>query len=466
MTQAATILIADDDHAVRTVLSQTLKRAGYGVEATDNAATLYQWAIEGRGDLVITDVMMPGENGLDLLARLRKRRPDMKVIVISAQNALITGVTANERGAADFLPKPFDIDELLETVKSALRKMPRAENQNKPETAGSSDRTFVVGQSRVMQDIYRTIARLRHSDLRVLITGESGTGKEVIARALHEYSNWKKGPFVAVNMAAIPRELIESELFGHEKGAFTGATQRGIGRFMQAEGGTLFLDEIGDMPYDTQTRLLRVLQEGEFTSVGGRQVHKTRVRIIAATNRDMKALVRDGAFREDLYYRLNVIPLRVPSLRERLEDIPDLVRHFSAGSNVVFDAAALALLQRNHWRGNIRELENTVKRLIAFSVSEVIDAAAVLPELATAASGMEDVNPDAISGLIDKGFADGGKDVYARVIAAVEKPLVERALQVTSGNQIRAAEILGLNRNTLRKKIRDLGIILRKGSHE
>src|SRR5690606_8447887 len=313
----------------------------------------------------------------------------MRVIVISAQNALTTAVTASELGALEYLPKPFDIDELLSVVKSALRRMPVREQNNgaadldDTHVAAALDKDFVVGQSRAMQDIYRPIARLRNADLTVLMTGESGTGKEVIARALHQFSRWKDGPFLAVNMAAIPRELIESELFGHEKGAFTGATQKNAGRFAQAEGGTLFLDEIGDMPFDAQTRLLRVLQEGEFTPVGGRRAVKAQVRIVAATHQDIRALVQSGKFREDLYYRLNVVPLHVPPLRERAEDIPALVQHFAAqsGHAKVFEAAAMQAIQAYRWPGNIRELENFVKRLSALHAEDIMDAETVKIEL-------------------------------------------------------------------------------------
>jgi two-component system nitrogen regulation response regulator GlnG len=468
-----TVLIADDDVSVRTVLSQALKRAGYEVEATDNGATLYQWILEGRGDLVITDVMMPGENGLDLIPKIHAKRPGMKVIVMSAQNALTTAISASEKGALDYLPKPFDIDGLLDTVKGAFRKTISTEQDN-IETTDALNKSFVVGQSRAMQEIYRTVARLRNSDLTVLMTGESGTGKEVIARALHAFSRWKEGPFVALNMAAIPKDLIESELFGHEKGAFTGATQKTIGRFEQAQGGTLFLDEIGDMPYEAQTRLLRVLQEGEFTSVGGRRLVKTRLRIIAATNRDMQALVRQGKFREDLYYRLNVIPMHIPPLRERTEDIPALVQHFIArsGSTIVFEPAAMRLIQQQPWAGNIRELENFTRRLAALCPQEIVDApaaAAELKRLSRTEAAAPQARAELIVALVQDYFASWGANlpaegIHSPVIRDIEKPLIERALELTNGNQIRAAEILGVNRNTLRKKIRELRIEVRRGS--
>lgn len=462
--QPKTILVADDDSSIRAVLSLALKRGGYNVEATDNGATLYKWVIEGRGDLVITDVIMPGENGLDLIPKIRAKRPDMKVIVISAQNALTTAVSASEKGALDFLSKPFDIDKLLDAVNDAFRR-PQVQEQDNTGTVDARGKAFVVGHSRAMQDIYRTVARLRNSRLTVLITGESGTGKEVIARALHEFSGWKEGPFIAVNMAAIPKDLIESELFGHEKGAFTGATQKSAGRFEQAEGGTLFLDEIGDMPFEAQTRLLRVLQEGEFTSVGGRRLIKTKVRIVAATNKDLKKLVRAGTFREDLYYRLNVVPLHVPALRERREDIPALVRHFMALSESakVFEPEAMGIIESFHWPGNIRELENFIRRLAALHVQDIIDAATVKEELRCIANGFSSGGVESLEDVLQTYFTGTPEPgLHARVLRAIEKPLIERTLAVTSGNQIRAAEILGLNRNTLRTKIRDLGIEIRK----
>ena len=323
----ATILVADDDRAIRVVLDQALGRLGYQVRSTDKAATLWQWIGNGEGDLVITDVVMPDGNGLDLIPSIRKRRPDLRIIAMSAKNTLLTAVRAAERGAFDYLAKPFDLNELIGLVQRALS---RAEPAEPTEPAALAETLPLIGRSPAMQNIYRVMARLMATDLTVMIFGESGTGKELAARALHDYGKRRRGPFVAVNMAAIPRELIESELFGHEKGAFTGAVARGVGRFEQAAGGTLFLDEIGDMPLDAQTRLLRVLQQGEFSTVGGRIPIKADVRIIAATHRDLRQAIRQGQFREDLFYRLNVVPIRLPALRERSEDIVELARHFLA----------------------------------------------------------------------------------------------------------------------------------------
>src|SRR5215210_4836945 len=323
---AGNILVADDDSAIRTVLNQALSRAGYEVRSTGNAATLWRWVSQGDGDLVISDVVMPDENAFDLLPRIKKLRPELPVVIMSAQNTFMTAIRASERGAYEYLPKPFDLKELIAIVGRALSEP--QERPRPPVKPEDFDQIPLVGRSPAMQEIYRVLARLMQTDLTVMITGESGTGKELVARALHDYGKRRKGPFVAVNMAAIPRDLIESELFGHERGAFTGAQARSAGRFEQAQGGTLFLDEIGDMPLEAQTRLLRVLQEGEYTTVGGRTPIRTDVRIVAATHRDLRQLIRQGLFREDLFYRLNVVPIRLPPLRERSEDVPALARHF------------------------------------------------------------------------------------------------------------------------------------------
>jgi two-component system nitrogen regulation response regulator GlnG len=463
---AATILIADDDRSIRTVLGQALGRLGHEVRSTGTAANLWRWISDGEGDLVITDVVMPDENGLDLIPRIRKIRPDLRIIVMSAQNTLLTAVRATERGAFEYLPKPFDLKEVVEVVQRAL-----SEDEELP----------LIGRSAAMQDIYRVLARLMNTDLTVMVTGESGTGKELVARALHDYGKRKFGPFVAINMAAIPRELIESELFGHEKGAFTGATSRYSGRFEQAEGGTLFLDEIGDMPIEAQTRLLRVLQEGEYSTVGGRTPISTNVRIIAATHRDLRLAVRQGLFREDLYYRLNVVPLRIPPLRERSEDIPELVSHFLANAEggdtapKSFVPAAMQRLQDYRWPGNVRELENLVQRLTALYSQDVISVETVEAELAQSAPGSvheaggdEESLSDAVERHLRTYFSahrDGlpAPGLYGRVLHELERPLISLALEATRGNQLRAAEMLGLNRNTLRKKIRELDIDVVRG---
>src|SRR6187200_1880866 len=383
---AGSILVADDDTAIRTDLNQALSRAGYEVRSTSNAATLWRWVSQGDGDLVITDVVMPDENAFDLLPRIKKVRPDLPVIIMSAQNTFMTAVRASERGAYEYLPKPFDLKELIAIVGRALSE-PK-ERARPAAKADDVDSIPLIGRSPAMQEIYRVVARLMQTDLTVMISGESGTGKELVARALHDYGKRRGGAFVAINMAAIPRDLIESELFGHEKGAFTGANSRSAGRFEQAEGGTLFLDEIGDMPMEAQTRLLRVLQQGEYTTVGGRTPIKSDVRIIAATNKDLRILIQQGLFREDLFFRLNVVPLRLPPLRERAEDIADLIRHFFAQAQreglprKQIDHAALEQLKHHRWPGNVRELENLARRLAALYPQETISAAVIETELA------------------------------------------------------------------------------------
>src|SRR5256886_1701665 len=400
---AGSILVADDDTAIRTVLNQALSRAGYEVRLTGNAATLWRWVSQGEGDLVITDVVMPDENAFDLLPRIKKMRPNLPVIVMSAQNTFMTAIRASERGAYEYLPKPFDLKELIGIVGRAL-----SQPTEKLAAAAKSEEWEgipLVGRSAAMQEIYRLLARLMQTDLTVMITGESGTGKELVARALHDYGKRRTGPFVAINMAAIPRDLIESELFGHEKGAFTGANTRSSGRFEQAEGGTLFLDEIGDMPMEAQPRLLRVLQQGKYTPVGGRTPIKSDVRIIAATNKDLRILIQQGLFREDLFFRLNVVPLRLPPLRERVEDVPDLIRHFFALVEreglppKQLDQAALDRLKRYRWPGNVRELENLARRLAALYPQEIISAAVVEAELSQPAPMPATDEPAAEEGL-------------------------------------------------------------------
>jgi two-component system nitrogen regulation response regulator GlnG len=476
-----TVLIADDDRSIRTVLTQALGRSGYQVRTTGNAATLWRWVEDGEGDLVITDVVMPDENGLDLIPRIRRLRPDLRVVVMSAQSTLITAVKATQRGAFEYLPKPFDLRELLAVVDRALATPTPPGDQPPPEPRDADERLPLIGRSPAMQEIYRTVARLTTTDLTVMINGESGTGKELVARALHDYGRRRGGPFVAINMAAIPRELIESELFGHERGAFTGATSRNQGRFEQASGGTLFLDEIGDMPQEAQTRLLRVLQEGEFTAVGGRQPVRANVRIIAATHRDLRSAIRQGLFREDLFYRLNVVPIRLPPLRERVEDIPLLARHFldkARGDGLPFkslDPAALDRLRAYRWPGNVRELENLMRRLAALHAQEVITAEALERDLSESTPAVEDDGTEVSEPLAramerhirqfltahEEGLV--GNDIYDRVIAEVERPLIQLTLLATRGNQIKAAAMLGLNRNTLRKKIRDLEVPVVRG---
>ena len=475
-----TILLADDDVGIRTVVSKALAREGYAVRATGMASTLWRWMEDGVGDIAILDVILPDENTLDLLPRIKQRRPQLPIIMMSAQNTLLTAVRATERGAFDYLPKPFDLGDLVAMVKRALS-LPAGPAREADALVGADEALPIIGRSPPMQEIYRIIARLTGTDLTAMITGESGTGKELVARAMHDYGKRRGGPFVAVNMAAIPKELIESELFGHEKGAFTGAAMRKIGRFEQAEGGTLFLDEIGDMPLEAQTRLLRVLQSGEFMSVGGRSPIKADLRIIAATHRDLRQLVAQGLFREDLFYRLNVVPIRLPPLRERAEDIPALVQHFLTTAQSeglpqkTIETGAMTLMKQHLWPGNVRELENLVRRLAVLYAEDTIGRDVIEVELRESIShgdpGMENGDED-LGGLVARHLErvfdlhDGRlppSGLHGRILRDVEKPLIEKVLAVSRGNQLKAAALLGVNRNTLRKKIRELDIEVTRG---
>ncbi len=474
-----TILVADDDRTIRTVLSQALTRAGARVRSTGSASTLWRWVEDGEGDVVVTDVMMPDGDALDLLPAIRKKRPELPVIVMSAQNTMMTAIRAAEVGAYEYLPKPFDLRQVLENVERALDGARKPGQTAAPES-GRDEGLPIIGRSPAMQEVYRIMARLMNTDLTVMVNGESGTGKELVARALHNFGWRKQGPFVAVNMAAIPRDLIEAELFGHEKGAFTGATERAAGRFEAAAGGTLFLDEIGDMPLDAQTRLLRVLQDGQFTRVGGRTPIKADVRVIAATHQDLRTLINEGTFREDLFYRLNVVPVRLPPLRDRTEDVPDLARAFLRKAEAeglpkkAISSEALELLKGQSWPGNVRELENLMKRLAALTADEVISEADVERELAA--------RPSVVAHEMERGASLGASveahlrayfqlhgdalpppGLYDRILREVELPLIALTLSATRGNQLRAADLLGINRNTLRKKIRELDIPVTRG---
>ncbi len=467
-----TILLAEDDAAIRMVLNQALSRAGYEVRPTGNLSTMWNWVSRGEGDLLITDVGLPDGNAFEIMPKIKKMRKDMPILVMSAQNTFMTAIRASEAGAYEYLPKPFDINELLLIVARALAEAAKPKVIERASGQGQQEKMPLIGRSGAMQEIYRALARLMQTDLTVMISGESGTGKELVAKALHQFGKRRNGSFVAINMAAIPRDLIEAELFGHEKGAFTGAAARTPGRFEQAEGGTLFLDEIGDMPMDAQTRLLRVLQEGEFTRVGGRAAIKTNVRIIAATHRDLGQMIAQGLFREDLFYRLNVVPLRLPPLRERTDDIGDLIAHFLEAEQVenepvkTITSGAIKLLQNYSWPGNVRELENLVRRSCALHAEETISVEIVEAELAhnQLQSGVgaiaEQVDlPGAVELHLahllhqyEPGLPPPG--LYQEIIELVEAPLISMALNACRGNQIKAAQLLGLNRNTLRKKIR------------
>ena len=473
MTQAGKrtgkILVVDDDAAIRTVVGQALKRDGHRVVTAATIAEAEMQLAASLPDVLVTDVVLPDGNGLDLVERIVAAHPGLPAIVLSAQNTLTTAVRSNEVGAFDYLPKPFDLDALSQSVQSALA---RGSGGLLEPTEGEDKTLPLIGRSPAMQYVYRIIARVVSNDLTVLVSGESGTGKELVARAIHDLGPRRLAPFLALNMAAIPRELIEAELFGHERGAFTGAQARSAGRFEQAAGGTLFLDEIGDMPMEAQTRLLRVLQSGEFTTVGGARTIRADVRIVAATNRDLAQLVGIGQFREDLFYRLNVVPVTLPALRARRQDIALLARHFL--DRAVEDGLprkqlaedAVAVLEAYEWPGNVRELENMMRRMSVLARDERIDAAEVRTMLGDAApqrtigdTGIEAAIHARLARMsVEEPTALDDGTLYDRIIAEVERPLIEALLMRHGNNQLRAAKALGINRNTLRKRLDVLGI--------
>lgn len=463
MSQGKTILLVEDDPAIAMIIRETLVGECGQLASVASIAERNAWLADNRPDLVITDVVLPDGDGIDSL-RVDAHTP---VIVLSAQNTLDTAVRATGIGSYDYLPKPFDLDELTASVRAALQR--KAEPAAR-DVAVPADSHGLVGRAPAMQAVYRTIARLASNDLAVLILGESGTGKEVVARAIHATGLRRAGPFVAINMAAIPRELIEAELFGHEKGAFTGAHSRNAGRFEQAAGGTLFLDEIGDMPLEAQTRLLRVLQSNEYSTVGGSQALRADVRVIAATHRDMRTLVADGRFREDLFYRLNVIPVTLPPLRDRRSDIAALVRHFveaGRGSGLPdrqFAPAAMQWLERYDWPGNVRELGNVVQRLAVLSRDVTVTVRDVEAVLHESGEGGGAIEPAALIGRAvddwarEKMAEAGDGDIHEQLEAIVEAALFRRVLRDVRGNQLEAARRLGINRNTLRKRLGQLDI--------
>jgi two-component system nitrogen regulation response regulator GlnG len=470
MNSPGAVLVVDDDGAIRTVVAAALKREGHRVVTAASLADMRRELRLAVPDVLVIDVVLPDGNGLDTVAGLTIEYPELPVIVFSAQNTLATAVRATEVGAFDYLPKPFDLDVLAQAVRGAIAKgRRRPADLPDAEEGGPS----LIGRSPAMQEVYRVIARVVSNDLTVLISGESGTGKELVAKAIHDLGPRRRAPFVALNMAAIPRELIEAELFGHERGAFTGAQARVAGKFEQAAGGTLFLDEIGDMPMDAQTRLLRVLQSGEFTTVGGARTIRADVRIVAATNKDLNGLVGVGQFREDLFYRLNVVPVALPSLRERRQDVALLARHFldrAAEDGLPrkqLDKDAVAVLEGYDWPGNVRELENLMRRIAALSRDEWIDAHAIRRALGEASAGPAAARDPGIEAAVrarleriaieePRALDDG--TLYDRIIGEVERPLIEAMLARHGQNQLRAARALGINRNTLRKRLDTLGI--------
>ena len=459
----ARILLVEDDAAIATVISTALKDEGFALDRAASIAERDQLLAGNTYAVMLTDVVLPDGDGIATLAAARARHPELPVIVLSAQNTLDTAVRATEIAAFEYFPKPFDLEELVRAVVQAAGQ--RGEVGQSVEDA--SDALPLVGRSQAMQGVYRMITRVLRNDLTVLILGESGTGKELVAEAIHQLGHRRTGPFVAVNAAAIPRDLLESELFGHEKGAFTGATSQAIGKFEQANGGTLFLDEIGDMPADAQTRLLRALQSGRIRRVGGRQEIAVNVRILAATNRDLGPMIAAGTFREDLYYRLAVVPIELPPLRERSGDVPALARHFltqAAGEGLPrrrIDAEGAVALERRPWRGNVRELRNAVYRLALLAREDTIDGDAVEAVLGAARDATTAASPVGLAEALDLWLRETRPPegrLYDSAIAELERPLFAHALAETGGNQLRAARLLGINRNTLRKRLTDLGL--------
>ena len=461
------IWIVDDDSSIRWVMEKALTRAGLNCRAFDSGDAVVD-ALESETPMVVvSDIRMPGMDGIALLSQIRALQPNLPVIITTAHSDLDSAVNSYEEGAFEYLPKPFDIDEMVATVARA-----QAQHAGKPSSTEATQgqrKTEIIGNAPAMQEVFRAIGRLAQSHITVLINGESGTGKELVARALHRHSPRANNAFVALNMAAIPQELMESELFGHEKGAFTGANNRREGRFEQARGGTLFLDEIGDMPAATQTRLLRVLQDGEFFRVGGVDSIKADVRIIAATHQKLESLVESGAFREDLFHRLNVIRIHVPKLSERREDIPQLLTHFltAAGKELgveakVLSADALDLLTQLPWPGNVRQLENTCRWLTVMAAGREVLLSDLPPELLQDQSAQETGQADSwheqLSGWADRQLSEGHSNVLRQALPLFESIMIEAAIKHTGGRKADAAELLGWGRNTLTRKLKDLNI--------
>ena len=456
-------LLVEDDAAIATVITAALEEEAFAVDRCEGIAARDRLLAQNDYDVMLTDVMLIDGDGIESLPQVQQAKSGMPIIILSAQNTLDTAVRASDTGAFEYFPKPFDLDELVRAACQAAD----ARKTDIGESTDPGEGMPLIGRSQAMQDVYRMIARVLRNDLTVLILGESGTGKELVAEAIHTLGARRDSPFVAVNTGAIPRDLVESELFGHEKGAFTGATSRNIGKFEQADGGTLFLDEIGDMPPDAQTRLLRALQSGRFRRVGGRDEIAVNVRIVAATNRDLQPMIASGKFREDLYYRLNVVPIQLPPLRDRTGDVAALVSHFLHRASAEglprrrMSKDALALLETQPWRGNVRELQNFVFRAVLVSREEEIDERSVRSLLQTRPQGSSDIHgmeiEDAIEQwLSEQDFAHG--ELYPSALAVLEAPVIRHALSRTGGNQLRAAQLLGINRNTLRKRLSDLGI--------
>ncbi len=464
MARQDIVWVIDDDRSIRWVLEKALTQADMAVKTFDSANEIADLLERSRPDVVVSDIRMPGVSGLELLKTIHARAPEIPVIIITAHTDLESAVASYRGGAFEYLPKPFDVDEAVRLVRRAAEH--RRRQKTEPQAAG--DRTpEIIGSAASMQEVFRAIGRLSGSHLSVLINGESGTGKELVARALHNHSPRADKSFIAINIAAIPSELLESELFGHEKGAFTGATQQRQGRFEQANGGTLFLDEIGDMPPALQTRLLRVLQDGKFYRVGGHEQVETNVRIIAATNQDLESRVKEGKFREDLFHRLNVIRIHLPPLRERREDIPALARYFLKKSALELGVEAKQLtspaeeyMSGLSWPGNVRQLENTCRWLTVMAPGQTIRVEDMPPELLTADAGdTRGADWEArLRNIVEQRLARGDGEIFKDINDSFERILIEAALKHTGGRKLDAAKKLGWGRNTLTRKLKDLGL--------
>ena len=462
MTTKDDVWLIDDDRSIRWVLDKALRQAGLQARGFETGESALQALNDDRPRVLVTDIRMPGMDGLALLARVQERWPDLPVIVITAHSDLDAAVSAYQGGAFEYLPKPFDVDDAVDLVRKALQS---AQESASEKAAAAEQMPEIIGEAPAMQEVFRAIGRLSSSNITVLINGESGTGKELVAQALHRHSPRREAPFIALNMAAIPRDLMESELFGHEKGAFTGAQQTRQGRFEQADGGTLFLDEIGDMPAELQTRLLRVLADGEFYRVGGHTSRTVDVRIIAATHQDLEARVAEGSFREDLFHRLNVIRVHLPALRERREDIPKLGRFFlkKAAEDLNVDAKQLRpeverFLMGLTWAGNVRQLENTCRWLTVMSNGMEIHMEDLPPELRQdkVVESSADDWEESLAVWAERALARGEEHILDHATPRFERIMIEVAIRATGGRRQEAARLLGWGRNTLTRKIKEL----------
>ena len=460
------IWIAEDDRSLRWVMEKAIRREDIQVRSFENGEDLLDALAENQPEIIISDIRMPGMDGLELLQRIHADHPDMPIIITTAHSDLDSAVAAYQSGAFEYLPKPFDLEELVDVARRAIS---FANEQKTSAEVAESPQSEIIGEAPAMQEVFRAIGRLSNSNITVLINGESGTGKELVAQALHKHSPRRNNKFIALNMAAIPHDLIESELFGHEKGAFTGAAQRREGRFEQANGGTLFLDEIGDMPSEAQTRLLRVLADGEFYRVGGHTAVKVDVRIIAATHQDLETLVAENRFREDLYHRLNVIRVHLPRLADRREDIPELMQHFfhSAAKELEMEPKALSpeaeqFLYNLPWPGNVRQLENICRWLTVMAAGREVLLSDLPPELRAEQSDKEHrVSGDwqtMLRSWADKALGSGSKDILSSAIPDFERTMIEAALAHTAGRKKDAAQLLGWGRNTLTRKLQEYNI--------